>query len=313
VPLSVERNRLEAMGEAVVDLMRDRRPDAVLVDGWLMAQYLPRGAPPALLHQHNAEHRMWRGQAELEGAAWRRAIVAAEASRVRAYEGSILPRFDVVFAVSQRDREALLGLGAPPPVPLLPNVPAPSLLDRPPLDPRPEPVLLHLGTLSWPPNLVGVLRFLHEGFPALRRRVPAARLVVAGSGAPAALRAAVARTPGAELRDTVEDDEALYRIARCFVDVSLGGAGTRVKILNALARGVPVVATRDAAEGLELDGAALVGDDARSVADLVEPLLDDDEAWRRLREAGRATIRARYVPEVAFVALDEALAGVAPA
>jgi glycosyltransferase involved in cell wall biosynthesis len=136
---------------------------------------------------------------------------------------------------------------------------------------------------------------------------------VAGSGAPAALRAAVARTPGAELRDAVEDDEALYRIARCFVDVSLGGAGTRVKILNALARGVPVVATRDAAEGLELDGAALVGDDARSVADLVEPLLDDDEAWRRLREAGRATIRARYVPEVAFVALDEALAGVAPA
>jgi glycosyltransferase involved in cell wall biosynthesis len=312
VPLSVERNRLGAMGEAVVDLVRDRRPEAVLVDGWLMAQYLPRAAAPALLHQHNAEHRMWRRQAELETAVWRRAIVAAEASRVRAYERSILPRFDVVFAVSEPDREALLRLGAPPPVPLVPNVPTPALLDRPPLEPPAEPVLLHLGTLSWPPNLVGVLRFLREGFPELRRRVPAARLVVAGSGAPAALRAAVARTAGAELRGAVDDDEALYRIARCFVDVGLGGAGTRVKILNALARGVPVVATRDAAEGLELDGAALVGDDTRAVVDLVEPLLDDDETWRRMRDAGRAAIRARYVPEVAFGALDEALGGAVP-
>jgi glycosyltransferase involved in cell wall biosynthesis len=309
VPLSIERNRHQGMRLAVRDLVRDHRPDAVLVDGWLMAQYLPPDAARPLLHQHNAEHRMWRRQAELERSAWGRSIVGAEAARVRAYERSILPRFDVVFAVSEPDRQALLALGAPPPVPLLPNVPEPTLLDRPPLDPIAEPVLLHLGTLSWPPNLAGVLRFLGDGFPALRRRVPDARLVLAGSGAPPALVAAVARTPGAELRGTVEDDEALYREARCFVDVGIGGAGTRVKILNALARGVPVVATRDAAEGLDLGDAALVAEGPSEIADVVVPLLDDDEAWRRLRDAGRSTIRARYVPEVAFAALDAALAG----
>lgn len=311
-PLSIERNRSVVMSRAVDELVASRRPDVVFVDGWLMAQYLPtRFDGLALLHEHNAEHVMWRRQADLERSAMRTAVVRAEASRVRRYEAGILRRFDVVYAVSEPDRAALLALGAPPPVPILANVPDQSLLGRPPLKPVPEPVLLFLGTLSWQPNVEGLTRFLRGGFPALRREVEGARLIVAGSGATRSLTSLAARMPGIELVGDVRDAEPLYRMARGFVDLGLGGAGTRVKVLNALARGLPVVASRDAAEGLEVVAGEhlLVADTpTEAVAALVRVLTDDD-VWRNLSRRGRELIRTRYVPEVAFGSLDEALYG----
>jgi glycosyltransferase involved in cell wall biosynthesis len=316
VPISIERSRSATLAVAVDRLVRDRVPDAVFVDGWLMAQYLPKGfggpgrTGRTLLHQHNAEHVMWLRQAELERSALRRVVVRREASRVRAYEARILPRFDTVFAVSEPDRAAMLELGVPAGrVRLLPNVSAPSLLDRPPLELVPEPNLLFLGTLSWPPNVAGLTRFLEVTFPALRREVPEARFLLAGSGASPSLVALASGTPGVEFLGEVIDDEPLYRRARATLDLGIGGAGTRVKLLNALARGLPAVATPDATDGLEVvDGEhLLVAEDPSEAVRALVRLLTEDDTWRRLSEAGRELIRTRYLPEDAFTALDEVL------
>jgi glycosyltransferase involved in cell wall biosynthesis len=157
----------------------------------------------------------------------------------------------------------------------------------------------------------GIIRFVRATFPLLRKAVPGARLVVAGSGPPPALASLVAATEGAELIGDVDDVEPLYRRARCFVDVGVGGAGTRVKLLNALARGLPAVAVSDAVEGLEAVPGEhlLVADDPVEVAGRIVRLLTDDDAWRSIRDRGRELIRSRYVPAIAFSALDEALSG----
>jgi glycosyltransferase involved in cell wall biosynthesis len=312
VPLSVERNRSPALAAAVTGLLERGRHDVVFVDGWLMAQYVPASfARVRLLHQHNVEHEMWERHAALDPSVVRRALVRVEAARVRGYEKALLPGFDVVFAVSDADRRALTALGGEPErVRVLPNVADPALLGRPRLEPPVDPVVLFLGTLSWPPNALGIERFLRGGFASLSNRVPELRLIVAGHGASERLRELVRTTPGAELLEDVDDDEPLYQRARCFVDASVGGAGTRVKILNALARGVPVVATSDAASGLQTHtGVHLL--EAGSPGSLVEPVarvLQDDDVWRRLSVEGRRLVRERYSPPEAFAALDDVLA-----
>ena len=111
VPLSIERNLSPEMADRVSELVASGGYDAVFVDGWLMAQYVPDAfAGLRLLHEHNAEYVMWRRHAELETHALRRSLVRIEAGRVRRYEAGLLSRFDVVFAVSERDREALATL-----------------------------------------------------------------------------------------------------------------------------------------------------------------------------------------------------------
>ena len=311
VPLSVERNRTPAMSAAVDALSRRGRHDTAFVDGWLMSQYVPASFDGTrLLHQHNVEHQMWERHASVERSAIRRALVRTEATRVRAYERAMLPRFDGVFAVSDSDRRAFVELGADPErTRVLPNVADPGLLERPALDPPDDPVVLWLGTLSWPPNAEGLERFLRSGARRLRERVPAARILVAGHGASERTRSLIARAPGAELLEDVVDDEPLYRIARCFVDASVGGAGTRVKILNALARGVPVVATSDAASGLETHAGVhlLEAGDPAALAEPIARVLQDDELWRRLSAEGRRLVRERYSPSTAFEPLDDVL------
>lgn len=311
VPLSIQRNRDREMRSRIEQLSDHRRHEVAFVDGWLMAQHLPDGfAGVRLLHEHNAEYVMWERHAAFEPHRGRRTMVRLEAGRVRRYERSILERFDTVFVVSERDRRALLELGeVPEDVRVLPNVPDPALGERPPLDPAPEPVLLFFATLSWPPNAEGLTRFITEGLPPLLERVPRARLVVAGSDAPEALIRLAQRARGVEYAGPVDEDERLYRRARCFVDVAVGGSGSRVKVLNALARGLPVVTTAEGAEGLEVVAGEhlLVADRPETMAAPAARILTDDELWTSLANAGRGLIRDRYVPEVAFAELARVL------
>src|SRR5262245_3028989 len=311
VPLSIQRNRSREMRSRIEQLIADGGHAVAFVDGWLMAQDLPeRFAGARLLHEHNAEYVMWQRHAALEPRRARRAMVRFEAGRVRRYERSILERFDTVFVVSEPDRRALLELGeVPEAVRILPNVPDAALAERPPLEPAPDPVLLFFATLSWPPNAEGVSRFITRGFPQVLERSPKAPLVVPGSGAPDALVRPAQRARGVEYAGPVADDERLYRRARCFIDVAVGGSGSRVKVLNALARGLPVVATAEGAEGLDLVAGEhlLVADQPETMAGPAARVLTDDALWTGLRDAGRALIRDRYVPEVAFVELARVL------
>lgn len=310
VPLSVYRNRSPEFSRIVSDRLASTRFDAVFVDHWLMAQYLPphyRG--PAALHQHNAEHLIWRRQAGSAANPVLRLLLRLEAGRVERYERSILGRFRWLFAVSEDDRRALIGLGASPDrVALLPNLPDQALLEAAPLSfGESPPNLLYIGTLSWQPNLDGLRSFLRDGLPLLRRRLPAGRLIVAGRAPPRWLRRLARREPALELVAPAEEPAPLYRRARVFLETVRGGGGVKVKVLNALARGLPVVTTPDGAQGT---GAAdgehlLVGEDAPALVEGAVRVVEDEPLWRRLSENGRALVRERYRPEVAYRPLDE--------
>ena len=103
----------------------------------------------------------------------------------------------------------------------------------------------------------------------------------------------------------------LYAKARVFVEATRSGGGTKLKILNSLARGLPVVASREAAAGIDVIPGEhlLMADDDQSMADALVRVTRDGVLWRRLAENGRALVRERYVAEVAFAPLDEVLSG----
>lgn len=315
LPLSIQRNRSPRMKGMVWQRLSSGNYEAILVDSWLMAQYLPSWfAGLTILHEHNAEHVLWQRQAEQEGNPLLGFLLRLEYRRVRRYEAAILRRFHTVFAVSDLDRQALLRLGAEPErVRLLPNLPDPALLELPALSfVAAKSAILYFGTLSWQPNLEGLDYLMRAVLPLVRQCLPEVRLVIAGKGAPPRLRRLARRAAGVEFMGSVRDAEPLYRQARVFVEASRSGGGTRLKVLNALARGLPVVASPQGAEGLEVVAGhhLLIAADADSMAEAISRLLAEEGLWQSLSENGRALIRRRYLAEMAYGPLDEALSDV---
>ena len=313
VPLSIARNRSNEMSQLIEQALNTVDYDAVFVDGWLMAQYLPEGfRGRKLLHEHNSEYVIWERQGRLESGL-RGLLVRREARRVRAYEAQVLAKFDHVLAVSEQDREALVAIGADAVrTRVLPNLPDASLLELAPLAfEGSQQVALYFGTLSWQPNIEGLERFITRVFPLVRGKAPQARLLIAGRDAPPALERLARRTTGVEYAGAVANSEPLYRGARVFVEATRSGGGTKLKILNALARGLPVVASREAAEGIDaVPGVHLLTSEGdETMATDVLRLLADGALWADLSANGRALVREKYVAGKAFGVLEEVLSG----
>jgi len=314
LPLSIYRNRSPEMAALVARRLSEQSYDAIFVDHWLMAQYLPAEFTGlTLIHQHNTEYIIWERQASEEANLLFKLLLRLEGRRVRNYEATILSRFDWVFAVSEEDRQSLIDLGAHAErVLFLPNLPKTELLDRPQLSfDRSQPLILYLGTLSWQPNQEGVDRFLREVFPTLQQALPQVHLLLAGQGARPRLQRLAHSLPNVDTVGAVEDAEPLYQRARVFLEPIHSGGGTKIKVLNALARGLPVVTTRQGAQGIDVvsEEHLLIAQDSSSTIEAVRRLMTDRELWERLSDNGRRLMRERYQPASAFGVLDNALAG----
>jgi glycosyltransferase involved in cell wall biosynthesis len=160
-----------------------------------------------------------------------------------------------------------------------------------------EPVVGLLGSMHWPPSRSAAIRLLERIWPRVKARVPRARLLVAGWNA----RRHLARFEG--LPDvTIEED--LSAPTDFFSRVSVlayapgRGSGMKIKVMEAMAYGVPVVTTGEGVEGMAVaDGVhALLAEEDDRIADTVVGLLDDRATRLRLREAARGLLEARYTP-----------------
>jgi glycosyltransferase involved in cell wall biosynthesis len=262
----------------VAAYLRSAPPPAFVQAEHVMSAYYAFRRPWAL-STHNVDSAMLRG---LPGARMR-----VRAAATAAMERRAAPAADAVLCVSPADEAYFQGLGAR--TLLVPNGVDDALLDA-----RPAPVrgadVLFFGQLSYTPNALGLRRFLERGWPRLAGAQPRARLRIAGAGADAALAAAVAAAPRAELLGFVADLRAeLDRAALVVVPVWHGG-GTRLKVLEALAAGRPVVSTPLGASGIGFaDGRdGRLADDPAELADAAAAVLADPALAARLAAGGRA-------------------------
>ena len=299
------------------------RFDIVHADQLNMAQYavgLPAGA--RVLDEHNAVWAIVRRMAEHSGYG-RRLFLELEARRLRRYEATICARFDALMAVSAPDL-ALLRLAADeagvalPPTTIIPI--AVDARGAPPVARAEAPLtILSMATMFWPPNIDGVLWFAREVYPLVRRAVPAARFAVVGARPPASVRRLAQDDPSIAVTGYVEDPRPFLEQAAALIVPVRAGGGMRVKILEALARGLPVVSTTIGYEGIALSPGEhlLVGDTPEAFAQALIRLLRDPAIGGRLAAAGPRVAEGVYDWRVVNRRVDavypEALARGAPA
>jgi glycosyltransferase involved in cell wall biosynthesis len=213
----------------------------------------------------------------------------------RAYVSNLLRAFDACTVVSEREQSYVRTL-APRhmPVGVIPNGADVDGSAGPWGDPQPD-TLIYPGALSFEANLDAATYFLSAIFPGIRAERPGARLRVTGK-VNAGQRGALPAVDGVEFTGYLPDVRPSIAQAWAEVVPLRKGGGTRLKVLEALALGTPVVSTSKGIEGLALehDRHVLVADGSGDFAEATIRLLAQPELRARLSAAGRQRVRERY-------------------
>lgn len=212
----------------------------------------------------------------------------------QSYVRSLLRDFDACTVVSAAERGIIEPLApAGMPIVVVPNGTDVAAAARLVVEAEPD-TLVYPGALSYDANFDAVSYFLAEIFPIIRAARPGVRLRITGKAEPAQ-RAALQRD-GVEWTGWVPDVKPVIAGSWCEVVPLRVGGGTRLKVLEALALGTPVVSTSKGVEGLELEHGrdVLVADTPAAFAAATLRVLDDRALRSRMASAGRTAVATTY-------------------
>ncbi|MGE0813594.1 MAG: glycosyltransferase [Vicinamibacterales bacterium] len=307
MPLIQGLHRHPAMRRAVARLTAAHDYDVVHVEHSFMAPYLSaiaRGRHPrTVLSMHNIESLRFRRElATARGG--RRLALFIDSVVFRSWEPAAVRRFDGVMAVSGAERDWARAQAPDTPLATVPNgvdtahfVPAPAV--------RTRPTLLFPGLMNYPPNIDAAAWLCDDILPRVATRHAGARVRIVGDK-PTPEVLALAGRPGVEVTGRVPDVRPHFAECAAVVVPLRSGAGTRLKILEAMAMQRPVVSTTQGAEGLDVtpETDILLADTAAGLAAHVCRLLDDAALADRLARAGRELVERLYDWTRCFDALD---------
>lgn len=295
LPFTVARHYSGRVMSQVAADCRARGIELVYCDHLSMLEYGRRLRLPLVHDAHNIEYRVAaRYAGTLRPADPRRPLVRREARLLERYERRAYPACSLIFAVSDVDAAEIAAVAPDVPVIAVPiavgaagQAPVARITDA--------PEVLFVGALDWPPNADAVSHFLEGTWPAVLQLVPTARLTVVGRGG-GNVGARRAGSPGVRFTGRVDDVGPWFERSRVMVAPLRSGSGMRVKILDAFARGVPVVSTSVGIEGIAARPGehALVADDDRAFAEATARVLQDRSLAQRLATAARALVLERY-------------------
>jgi hypothetical protein len=157
-----------------------------------------------------------------------------------------------------------------------------------PLTGEPAQKICFVGGLDWPPNEVGLRWFVDQVFPRIQSAAPQTRLAVLARGG--ADRAWLRDHPAVDLVSPNIDATSLFASSSASIAPLMEGGGVRVKILESLAAGCPVVATPIGGEGLALSGLTHTDDPVRFAETCVLHLAKGDPSLRRSVQSNVAAV-----------------------
>lgn len=307
----LRRDYRASMQKMVSQLLREELIEVIHVDQLNMMRFVPKEwEGTVILDEHNA---VWQVVERLRKGTRNpvaRRLLGREVRIVSKLEGEACRRADVVLAVSEHDRQMLrdvAGDGAKIEV-------VPITVDAAQFtsiwevrDPQPNK-LFTIGTMFWPPNSEGVIWWLREGHQRLLSLCPNVHYDVVGSRPPGAMQKLAQQFTNVQVHGYVSDIVPFWVHATALAVPILSGGGVRVKILEAMAAGVPVISTTVGCEGLEVRHGEhlLIADTPETFAQACAAILRDPHLARSLAQNARDLIMRRYDARVALQPLDAA-------
>ena len=256
---------------------------------WMVSSAAKAGAP-LVLDAYDVQTEILRTLVRTESRRVHRARWAWEARKTERYERMAVTAVDAVSAASDADAATFERWGARRCLVVPNGVDAAAVTHQLPLS---DPRLIYVGYFGYRPNAEAALELMREILPRVRAEIPAASLSLIGRGSE---RLGVTEQPGVEVLGEVDHVVQHLQGAGVLVLPLRAGSGTRLKVVEAMAAGLPVVSTRFGVAGLEVrDGEhVLIGESPAELAAQTVRVLQQRELAHFLSRAGRSLVEQRY-------------------
>jgi polysaccharide biosynthesis protein PslH len=296
-PLNVDKDFDARLRQCASDLVTSRQVDLLVCDFVQMARNALGLPCPSVLFQHNVEAEIFARLARNSQWPWS-TYLRNQSRRMAKFEAQASQRFTRVIAVSQRDKctfEQRYGLRNVRTIDTSVDL---DYFSQSCSDKRFNNRMVFVGSMDWEPNRQGILRFVHRILPLVSKTIVTPELLIVGRNPPADIRS-LAEFPGVSVTGTVEDIRPHLQTAAVAIVPLYSGGGTRLKIFEAMASGVPVVSTTLGAEGLALRHGEhlLIADSDPEFAQAVVRILQDKTLAKSLAERATAHVSAHFGTE----------------
>ena len=248
----VERFISKTFRRRLINILQEHEFDIVQLETVFLCPYLPdirnHSMARIVLRTHNIEHLIWKRLWENSKPGPKKVYLKHLWTTLRKYELGILDKADGIVAITRKDAEFLKPFTRVPIIDISFGIDS-SQFPEPTYDDCEIPSLFHIGSMDWIPNQEGIQWFLSEVWPKVYDNFPFLKFYLAGRNMPEWLLNGF--WPNVVVLGEVEDARK-FMLSKWIMVVPLrAGSGIRVKIIEAMANGRPVIAYHIGAEGIE--------------------------------------------------------------
>ncbi len=292
-PFHAERFNIPAFRDRLEALLKKETFDIIQLDGLYLAEYLDtikrNSDAKVVLRAHNLEQEIWRRMKENEKNPFKKIYLGSLADRHFGYEWNLFKRkeLDAIVCLSARDARTIKEAGIIKPLIVAEySIDVSEMKEKVPSYGAIKYPIFFIGSMDWIPNIEGVNWFLKEIWGKINLQFPDLIFYIAGRNMPQWFAEGI---KGVKVLGEVEDAHQFMSEGGIMVAPLLTGGGIRIKIIEGMAMGKPVVATALAMEGNPAKNGVevLIADSPAAFAEGIVVLLQNQEIAQKMGEAAR--------------------------
>lgn len=284
-PYNAVRFISKAFSDKLKELLIKQKFDIVQLEGLYVCPYIPvirKYSDAKIVYRaHNIEHEIWERTAAISNG-FRRLYMNILAQRIKIFERKFINEYDLLVPITERDRIILDKMGN-----IRPTHVSPTGIDTKQLIPHAKnleyPSVFHIGSLEWAPNQEGLLWFVEKCWPKINAKYPELKFYIAGRKAPDWLIRRF-NAPNIVFMGEVPDAYQFINSKAVMVVPLFSGSGMRIKIIEGMALGKPIVTTPIGTEGISTQSEKniIIADSEQEFINGVERLINDKELFHAM-------------------------------
>lgn len=296
-PLVVIRNfSLKERKEIEKELQKEKY-DVIHAEAFYVMPHIPKTDIPTILVEQTIEYMVYKHYVDNEVPFYLKPFYMLDVLKLRFWEKYYWKKADRLVAVSRDDKKIMQKLIPGIDVDIIPNGVDSDFYDKKSVKKKfPPRVMYGVTNFEWLQNVEAVELLINKVWPRIQKVHPKSKLWVVGRKIPQEICTLAAKRKDIEVTESIEDARDAYKSAYVMVTPIKGAGGTRLKILEAMAAGLPVVSTSIGVAGLNLVNGkhALIRDDMKGLAEETIRLLDNKKLAKKIGRNGKKFIDKNF-------------------